>query len=77
MWTETLHPETRVYTLLYRLGSALLGLPASLGRWAQRRRAIARTVSELSAMSDRELADLGIPRCDIRRLACEAVGRGT
>ncbi len=32
-----------------------------------------RTVSELSALDDRELADLGIGRSDISRLAREAV----
>ena len=30
------------------------------------------TFSELASLSDRELADLGIPRCNIRRLAWEA-----
>jgi uncharacterized protein YjiS (DUF1127 family) len=32
-----------------------------------------RTVSELEMLSARELADLGISRCDIPRLAREAV----
>jgi uncharacterized protein YjiS (DUF1127 family) len=32
-----------------------------------------RTVSELSALSNRELADLGIGRADIERVAREAV----
>jgi uncharacterized protein YjiS (DUF1127 family) len=32
-----------------------------------------RTVSELSALSSRELADLGIMRSDIQRIAREAV----
>jgi uncharacterized protein YjiS (DUF1127 family) len=32
-----------------------------------------RTVSELEMLSTRELADLGISRCDIPRLAREAV----
>jgi uncharacterized protein YjiS (DUF1127 family) len=32
-----------------------------------------RTVSELSALSTRELADLGLSRTDIRRVAQESV----
>jgi uncharacterized protein YjiS (DUF1127 family) len=32
-----------------------------------------RTVSELESLSNRDLADLGISRVDIRRLAREAV----
>lgn len=32
-----------------------------------------RTVSELSRMSNRELNDLGISRCDIERIARESV----
>ncbi len=31
-----------------------------------------RTVSELGSLTDRDLADLGIARCDIPRLAREA-----
>jgi uncharacterized protein YjiS (DUF1127 family) len=34
-----------------------------------------RTVSELSALSNRELADLGIVRADIQSIARQAVGR--
>ena len=32
-----------------------------------------RTVSELQSLSDRDLADLGIARCDIPRLARENI----
>ena len=35
----------------------------------------ARTVNELNALSDRDLADLGIGRGDVRRLAREAAFR--
>jgi uncharacterized protein YjiS (DUF1127 family) len=34
-----------------------------------------RTVSELSALSNRELADLGIVRADIQSIARQAVSR--
>ncbi|MEP1206801.1 MAG: DUF1127 domain-containing protein [Rhizobiaceae bacterium] len=37
-----------------------------------RRKAYHNTVFELSQCSDRDLSDLGIARCDIRRLARES-----
>ena len=43
-------------------------------RWRDaltRRNVYQQTVHELSTLSDRDLADLGISRCDIRRLAKE------
>lgn len=36
--------------------------------WAQRKE-MQRTYRELSALSDRELNDIGVSRCDIRRVA--------
>lgn len=50
-------------------------LVAWLRRTAERHRRIARVVAELEAMSERDLTDLGIARCDIRRIAREAVGQ--
>jgi len=38
----------------------------------RRRRIYSRTLAELSALTDRELADLGISRFDIARVAREA-----
>lgn len=35
----------------------------------QRRARFNRTLNELTALSDRDLNDIGIPRCDIRRVA--------
>jgi uncharacterized protein YjiS (DUF1127 family) len=40
-----------------------------------RRRAFVETRRELSWLSDRELADLGIMRCDIDRVARDAAAR--
>lgn len=40
-----------------------------------RRRVYARTVSELRALNTRELADIGITPCDIRRLAREEASK--
>lgn len=39
----------------------------------ERQRRFRKTVEELDACSDRDLNDLGIARCDIPRLAREAV----
>lgn len=39
----------------------------------KRRALIQRTTSELSRLSDRELDDLGISRCDIYRVARNAI----
>jgi uncharacterized protein YjiS (DUF1127 family) len=37
-----------------------------------RRRLYKQTFNELAQLSDRELADLGLSRCDLRRLAWQA-----
>jgi uncharacterized protein YjiS (DUF1127 family) len=36
------------------------------------RRAVQKTIDDLSKCSDRELADMGIHRCEIKRIALEA-----
>ncbi|MEM5543415.1 DUF1127 domain-containing protein [Sulfitobacter sp. AS92] len=64
------------------LSSALAGLHHSYDgmrrRVAQikaRRAAYDRTFTELTALSDRELSDIGIARCDIRRFASEELSK--
>ena len=61
---------------LYHATERLLSTPSTLidgmRKGAQRRRVFLRTCRELEACSDRELADIGIARADIRRLAREA-----
>ncbi|PTW51393.1 MULTISPECIES: DUF1127 domain-containing protein [Rhodovulum] len=54
--------------LSFRL-SALAETLLQIGRRSSIRR---QTVRELSALSDRDLKDLGIFRCDIRAIAAEA-----
>jgi uncharacterized protein YjiS (DUF1127 family) len=49
---------------------------ANLGAWSERRAIFNRTVAELDALTDRDLADLGIPRADIRRIARDAAFGG-
>ena len=60
-------PRAILEDLQNRFGALLLAAKAAR---AGRRRYVS-TYSELSALSDRELADLGIPRAHIRRLALE------
>jgi uncharacterized protein YjiS (DUF1127 family) len=50
----------------------LAALPGRLNGALMRRRLYWRTHSELGALSDRELADLGIARADIAAIAHEA-----
>lgn len=54
---------------------AFTAIAARLTLWLRRREAYAQTVNELGALTDRDLNDLGIARCDIRRLAREAAAR--
>jgi uncharacterized protein YjiS (DUF1127 family) len=41
-------------------------------RWFDRQTRVQKTVYELNQLTDRELSDLGISRCDIDRVAKEA-----
>lgn len=45
---------------------------AKIGNWLQARRSYHNSISELSAMSDRDLADIGISRSDIQAVARQA-----
>lgn len=74
MQTAIMHPQTPAFALPFRAALAVKTLPAGVSRWVHRRLAIARTVSELEAMTDRELADIGIMRWDIDRVAREIAG---
>jgi len=42
-------------------------------RWLAKRNRYARTFNELSMLTDRELGDIGITRCDIPRISKEGV----
>jgi uncharacterized protein YjiS (DUF1127 family) len=63
----------------------ILGQPSFWQRWSDlkvslaerraQRQAFRETVSQLSAMSDRDLTDIGIHRADIRAIAQEAAYR--
>jgi uncharacterized protein YjiS (DUF1127 family) len=60
-------PRAILEDLQNRFGALLLAAKTARAR----RRRYVSTLSELCALSDRELADLGIPRAHIRRLAIE------
>ncbi|SEA46467.1 DUF1127 domain-containing protein [Rubrimonas cliftonensis] len=47
-------------------------LRAHVEDWARRREAYHETLAELSALSDRDLADIGFHRSDLPRVAREA-----
>ena len=52
-----------------RLDAVFAGVRNALAR----RRAYLETLRELGALTDRELADLGFARCDLRRVARDSV----
>jgi uncharacterized protein YjiS (DUF1127 family) len=68
---------TAVIALNARRAPSLMDHAARLGATLRdalaRQTAFERTVAELSALSDRDLADIGIPRCDIRAVARDSV----
>ena len=45
---------------------------ANWAAWAEERRAYREAVSELGALTDRDLTDIGVARCDIPAVAREA-----
>lgn len=49
--------------------ASLGALWARLVAWRRREAAIAATFAELDALTDRELADIGFHRADLRRIA--------
>jgi uncharacterized protein YjiS (DUF1127 family) len=48
------------------------GIGGRIALWVRRRVEQERTFNEMNALTDRELADLGFARCDLRRIAAEA-----
>ena len=62
--------QATTVTLVARLAHVL----AQVADRMERRRVYKQTVAELSSLSGRELADLGIGRSQIRAIALEAAG---
>jgi uncharacterized protein YjiS (DUF1127 family) len=56
-------------------GSWFAGRIASLKTWIKREQVFLRTKNELSEMTDRELADIGLTRFQIRDVALDAAAR--
>jgi uncharacterized protein YjiS (DUF1127 family) len=52
--------------------SGVRRLSKNVATWAAERRAYSEAVRELSALSDRDLADIGIARADIQAVARDA-----
>lgn len=66
--TETLHISEIVYYVTSRISKFFENI--------ENRRKINRTMSELSALSDAELADIGINRSMIYSIAMESISYG-
>ena len=49
-------------------------LRTAFADWTEQRRVFRTTLSELSQLTDRDLADLGLYRADLRRVARDAAG---
>ena len=60
-------------TLFQEIRKNLTQMRTRIDAAQRRRKSYRNTVFELSQLSDRDLSDLGIARCDIRRLARESV----
>jgi uncharacterized protein YjiS (DUF1127 family) len=54
------------------LGHRVRRFSVKLSDWMKERHAYYQAVSELDAMSDRDLADIGVVRCDIPAIARDA-----
>lgn len=67
------HTEERTapHGAFHALSRRVATLRATLSEARARRAAYRRTFAELDQLSDRELSDIGIARCDIHRLARE------
>ncbi|WP_241560089.1 DUF1127 domain-containing protein [Solirhodobacter olei] len=63
----------RVQSVGYGLKEGYAAFIRSYQEGAARRRAYRQTVWELQTLSDNDLSDLGIARCDIHRVALESV----
>lgn len=72
MATQTYTHGARGASLAERFGDALTDTRAAYGRW----RLYRRTRDELSTLSDRDLADLGVVRGDIETIARSAAYGG-
>jgi len=66
--------ETTAASALGAVSGWLGGAAKAIRERSARRVTFERTLRELSAFSDRDLADLGMSRFDIRRIAREAAG---
>jgi len=73
MELTSLNPGAAVAVIVARFAGGFRTIAGRLRQAIRRHREIVTIESELTGMRDRELADLGIRRCDIPRIAREAV----
>jgi uncharacterized protein YjiS (DUF1127 family) len=71
-YTVKTHPAFAGHELSERAVSGVGRLIKTVAAWSARNRAYHQTVSELEMLSDRDLADIGIARCDIYAIARDA-----
>ncbi len=50
-----------------------MSIGKKVSRWLRRQSRLRKTVRELSALTNRELSDIGVARCDIYRIARDLV----
>jgi uncharacterized protein YjiS (DUF1127 family) len=67
--SQPAHGKRRARTGIAWALAASLELPQRIFAYLAERRRIARTVAQLQGLSDRMLADIGLQRCDIARVA--------
>nr|WP_210527668.1 DUF1127 domain-containing protein [Rubellimicrobium arenae] len=70
-FANDIHNAVSGVTLAHRFA----GLRAQMADRVARYRLYRETLNELSLLSDRELSDLGMGRCDIRNIARQAADR--
>lgn len=67
--TTTTHQTGRIAPALDTAQARLAAARTGFSAWRARRAVYLQTRHELSMLTDRDLADLGIARCDIPRIA--------
>tara|TARA_R110002124_G_scaffold165007_3_gene332333 strand:- start:217 stop:459 length:243 start_codon:yes stop_codon:yes gene_type:complete len=75
MTIATLRSQTRAEGIVSVLNDRLQHAKAATKLYRKRRVVYRRTLAELCSLSDRELADVGIARCSVRRIARDTAER--
>ena len=62
-------PLFQLAAVLRMAASRVQTVATRLNVWLEKRRAATAALAALAAMSDRELRDIGLTRCDVQRIA--------